>query len=84
MKSESGEPKDRFSDACWLIAKMFKLATIIQDKQKRNELLLLLYRAENVYLDLALSTIINEEIDYNQIDIELTKIKEELQEIVKT
>ena len=83
MKPESEERKNRFSDACWLVAKMFKLATIVQDKQKRNEILLLLNRAENVYLDLALSTIIGEEIGYDQIDKELTKIKEELQQIVK-
>ena len=70
--------KDRFSDACWLIAKIFKLTTLAQDKQKRNELLLLLNRAENVYLDLALSTIIHEDIDYDRVDKELTKIKEEL------
>ena len=83
MKPENEERKNRFSDTCWLIAKMFKLATVVQDKQKRNEILLLLNRAENVYLDLALSTIIGEEIDYSQIDKELTKIKEELQEVVK-
>jgi len=83
LKPENEERKDRFSDACWLIAKIFKLTTLAQDRQKRNELLLLLNRAENVYLDLALSTIIHEDIDYDQVDKELTKIKEELQEVIK-
>jgi hypothetical protein len=83
MKPESEEHKDRFGDACWLVAKIFKLATVTQDRQKRDELLLLLNRAENVYLDVALSTIIYEDIDYDRVDKELTKIKEELQEVIK-
>jgi len=81
--SKIKEPRKIFDDVCWLIVNMFKLASITQDKQKRYKLLLLLNRAENVYLDLALSTIIHEDIDYDQVDKELTKIKEELQEVIK-
>ena len=81
--SKIKEPRDRFSDVCWLIVNMFKLASITQDKQKRNELLLLLNRAENIYLDLVLSAILHEDIDNDKVDEELTKIKEELQEVIK-
>lgn len=81
--SKIKEQRNRFDDVCWLIVNMFKLASITEDKRKRNEILLLLNRAENIYLDLVFSTVFNEDIDYDHVDKELTKIKEELQEIIK-
>jgi len=81
--SKIKEPRKMFDDVCWLIVNMFKLVSITQDKQKRYKLLLLLIRAENIYLDLVHSTVFNEDIDYDQVDEELTKIKDELQEVIK-
>jgi len=81
--SKIKEPRNKFDDVCRLIVNMFKLASITEDKRKRNELLLLLNRAENIYLDLVYSTVFNKDIDYDWVDKELTKIKEELQEVIK-
>ena len=81
--SKIKEPRKIFDDVCWLIVNMFKLASITQDKQKRYKLLLLLNKVENIFIDLVHSTVFNEDIDYDQVDEELTKIKDELQEVIK-
>jgi len=81
--SKIKEPRKTFDDVCWLIVNIFKLAYITQDNQKRYKLLLLLNKVENIFIDLVHSTVFNEDIDYDQVDEELTKIKEELQEVIK-
>ena len=77
------EPRNRFDNVCLLIVNIFKLASITEDEQKRNELLLLLNRAENIYLDLVYSTVFNDDIDYDCVDKELMKIKEKLQKLIQ-
>jgi len=42
-----------------------------------------LNKVENIFIDLVHSTVFNEDIDYDQVDEELTKIKEKLQKIIK-
>jgi len=81
--SKIKEPRKMFDDVCRLIANMFKLVSITQDKQKRYKLLLLLIKVENIFIDLVHSTVFNEDIDYDRVDEELTKIKDELQEVIK-
>jgi len=81
--SKIKEPRKTFDDVCWLIVNIFKLAYITQDNQKRYKLLSLLNKVENIFIDLVHSTVFDDDIDYDCVDKELMKIKEELQEVIK-
>jgi len=84
--SKIKEPRKIFDDVCWLIVNMFKLASITQDKQKRYKLLLLLNKVENIFIDLVHSTVLHEDIDYDQVDEESKSVHRgrfEFQKIIK-
>ena len=84
LKINTNIPNNPIGKTCQVLAKLFKLTLALKDNQKQTKVSILLSDTLNIYLDIVIALIDNNEIEPSVINEKLRDIEIWLSDLLKT